>query len=115
MESLTFDPGVKCGPVISWSFERIALSFRISLLCICCFNSGVIHGDLHVEDLTRLVRKGACFSTTLLSVFFQTSHIIWIVKVVYSSPIRAVARPIIGGGGGGGYIHIFVFCPTDFF
>ena len=29
--------------------------------------------------------------------------------------VRAVARPIIGGGGGGCMIHIFVFCPTDFF
>ena len=28
----------------------------------------------------------------------------------------AVARALIGGGGEGGvYIHIFVFCPTDFF
>ncbi len=27
-----------------------------------------------------------------------------------------VTRALIGGGGGGGvYIHIFVFCPTDFF
>ena len=29
---------------------------------------------------------------------------------------RAVARALIGGGGGGEvYIHIFVFCPTNFF
>ncbi len=27
---------------------------------------------------------------------------------------RAVARALIGGGGGV-YIHIFVFCPTNFF
>ncbi len=26
-----------------------------------------------------------------------------------------VTRALIGGGGGGVYIHIFVFCPTDFF
>ena len=28
--------------------------------------------------------------------------------------IRGVTRALIGGGGGV-YIHIFVFCPTDFF
>ena len=27
---------------------------------------------------------------------------------------RAIARALIGGGGGV-YIHIFVFCPTNFF
>ncbi len=31
---------------------------------------------------------------------------------VYSG-YRAVARAVIGGGGG--YIHIFAFCPTNFF
>jgi hypothetical protein len=28
---------------------------------------------------------------------------------------RGVTRALIGGGGGGVYIHIFVFCPTNFF
>ena len=28
---------------------------------------------------------------------------------------RAVARTLIGGGGGGVHIHVFMFCPTDFF
>ena len=28
------------------------------------------------------------------------------------SPVRAVAKALIGGGG---YIHIFVLCPTNFF
>ena len=28
---------------------------------------------------------------------------------------RAVARTLIGGGGGRVYIHIFGFCPTNFF
>ena len=39
--------------------------------------------------------------------------------IIRVSIIRAVPSAIIGGGGGGGggvvYIHIYVFCPTDFF
>ena len=28
---------------------------------------------------------------------------------------RAVTKALIGGGGGGVDIHIFAFCPTNFF
>ena len=33
---------------------------------------------------------------------------------VEDTKLRAIARALIGGGGGV-YIHIFVFCPTNFF